>query len=75
MRSELDAALMAATPASAKLANIVLGSVLFAEIPQELTVSSRIKRHTEGEPGWRKVYACWVRDHLLAPFDPTGRHG
>jgi hypothetical protein len=57
------------------LTNLVIATVLFAEIPQELTVSSRIKRHCNGPDSWRKTNACWIRDHLLAPFDPTGRHG
>jgi hypothetical protein len=57
------------------LNNFVTGSLLFAEFPQELTVSSRIKRHIESSDGWRKQRAEFVRDHFLRPYDPTGRHG
>jgi hypothetical protein len=57
------------------LNNFVTASFVFGELPQELTVSSRVKRHISGPDGWRKVRAEWVRDHLLRPFDPTGRHG
>lgn len=61
----------------------LLCTALFLEPPPpqakfpyfETTVSARVKRHVERGSGWRKTLACWLRDHLLKPFDPTGRHG
>jgi hypothetical protein len=61
----------------------ILSSVLFLELPPrkpsfpffETTVSARVKRLIASGTGWRKSRAQWFRDHLLAPFDTSGRHG
>lgn len=54
---------------------MTLAVVVFGEPPRELTVSARIARLIATGSGWRKARAEWWRDHLLKPFDPTGRHG
>lgn len=54
---------------------VTVAVLLFAELPQELTVSSRVKRLIATGSGWRKARAEWFRDNLLKAFDRTGRHG
>lgn len=54
---------------------VTLAALLFLEWPRELTVSGRVKRLIADDAGWRGNVAAWVRDHLLRPFDATGRHG
>lgn len=48
-------------------------TLLFLELPRELTVSGRVKRLSP-DTGWRGKVARWVRDSLLKPFDPSGGH-
>ena len=50
----------------------VMTAVLF-ELPQEMTVTSRLKRHNTTSRGWRKAVAVWA-EPLLDPFDPSGNH-
>jgi hypothetical protein len=57
------------------IVNATLASLLFLELPQELTVSARVLRHVKDAGGWRRTVACWLQANLLAPFDPSGRHG
>ena len=52
-----------------------VASFLWMELPKELTVSKRVKRLINEGSGWRKTLAEWFRDHLLKPFDVTGKHG
>ena len=52
--------------------NVTLMTLVFCEIPQETTVTARLKRHNAGE-GWRKSVAAWFVP-ILDPFDPSGRH-
>lgn len=54
---------------------VTLAALLFWEWPRELTVSGRVKRLIADDDGWRGSVAAWIRDHLLRPFDATGRHG
>lgn len=66
------------------LTNIVHGTILFLELPKELTVSARVSRHTHDKtvPAWymrplvmyRYKVACLLRDRLLKPYDPSGGH-
>ena len=53
--------------------NIVVMTVILLELPQELTVSERLKRHNKDTGGWRKAVALWF-EPLLDPFDPSGDH-
>lgn len=55
--------------------NVLVMTVLFLELPQELTISDRLGRHLRGvRGGWRYQVARWVCSELLDQFDPTGRH-
>jgi hypothetical protein len=53
--------------------NALVLSVLLAELPRELTVTARLKRHNRYSTGWRKAVARWA-EPLLDPFDPSGDH-
>lgn len=54
--------------------NIVVLTVLFAEAPRELLVTSRLKRHYIEGNGWRKKLAIWFAIHMTDAFDPSGPH-
>lgn len=56
------------------LVNVLIGSVLFLEIPQELTLSARLWRLSNGEPGYRQKVSFWIRINLLDAIDPSGVH-
>jgi hypothetical protein len=47
--------------------------VLLLEMPQELTVTARLKRHIKESTDWRSGVASWFIP-LLDPFDPSGKH-
>lgn len=51
----------------------VLLSVPLLEMPRELTVTARLKRHNKDTSGWRKQVALWF-EPILDPFDPSGDH-
>jgi hypothetical protein len=58
--------------------NKVCMSIVLLELPQEMTVSARLKRHNQtnvdgGLARWRKAVAVWF-EPLLDPFDPSGDH-
>lgn len=53
--------------------NVTLCTVLFLELPQEMTVTSRLKRHNRESTGWRQKLAAWF-EPMLDPFDPSGDH-
>jgi hypothetical protein len=54
------------------IANVFVMSVLFLELPKELLVTSRLKRHNRGT-GWRKKIVAFL-EPILDPFDPSGDH-
>ena len=53
--------------------NFTVMTVVLGELPKELTVTARLKRHNEESNGWRKAVAAWA-EPLLDPFDPSGDH-
>lgn len=60
---------------------VTVATALFLELPQELTVSARVKRLTTGQGSrfalsrrWAEVVALVFRDRLLKPFDASGGH-
>lgn len=53
--------------------NIFVVSVMLLEVPKELLVTSRFKRHNASPSGWRKKVVTWF-EPLLDPFDPDGNH-
>ena len=48
--------------------NVFVMTVLFLEIPEELTVTARLKRHIKTSSGWRLRLASWFIP-ILNPFD------
>jgi hypothetical protein len=56
------------------LANVLIASIVFLELPRELLVTDRLIRHTRGSHGWRAELALWICVTLLDVFDPSGRH-
>jgi hypothetical protein len=56
------------------LVNVFIGSALFLEIPRELTLSSRLWRHSTQGSGYRQKLALWLRVNLLDAIDPSGIH-
>lgn len=55
------------------LCNVFVMSPLFLELPRELTVTSRLKRHNRSDSGWRTALARWF-EPVLDPIDPSGDH-
>jgi hypothetical protein len=51
------------------LLNVLVGSLLFADPPRELLVTSRLKRYQAAPNTWRARLARWLCAHLLNPFD------
>ena len=56
------------------LANVLVFTVLLLELPQETTVTARLKRHKRESTGWRLRVTNWFASELLDHFDPTGTH-
>ncbi len=56
------------------LANVTVASVVFVELPREVLVTDRLKRHMQAGSGWRFTIANWVCNNLLDVFDPSGNH-
>lgn len=54
--------------------NWLVCTVLFLEFPREATVSARLWRHSNDEPGWRQKLALIIRQQLLDTADPRGIH-
>lgn len=55
------------------LNNLFVFTLLFAELPKELTVTERLKRHVK-QHTFRGKLARLIGDSLLNSFDPTGNH-
>lgn len=57
------------------LVNLVLGSLLFAELPREWTLSGRLWRlSNDTSAEWRQRLALALRVALLDAADPAGVH-
>ena len=55
--------------------NVTIGTVLFLQLPKDVTLSLRLKRiRKEKQQGWRRKLADTICDHVLNPHDPTGYH-
>ena len=54
--------------------NVLVGSVIFWELPKELVYTSRLQRHIKNSSGWRLRRAEWFCYHILDSFDPSGKH-
>lgn len=55
------------------LCNTFVMSIILLEIPQELTVTSRLKRHHANSTGWRLSVVLFF-EPILDPLDPSGDH-
>lgn len=53
--------------------NVFFMSVLLLELPQETTVTARLKRHIRSGAGWR-FHVARLFIPLLEFFDPSGKH-
>lgn len=56
------------------IVNVVLGTLVFLQLPHEMTLSSRLWKLSNGTDGWRKDWAFWIRSNLLDAVDPEGVH-
>lgn len=56
------------------MANMTIASIIFVDIPHEMTVTNRLQRYLAKEKGWRNDLAFWVCQNLLDVFDPNGSH-
>lgn len=53
--------------------NVIVFTLLFAEMPREWLVTERLKRHAKQHTVRGKL-ARYIGDLLLNPFDPSGNH-
>jgi len=54
--------------------NVIFGTLVFLQPPREMTLSSRLWKLSNGDEGWRKDWATWIRVQLLDSLDPAGIH-
>jgi len=54
--------------------NFTIASIMFAELPNELLVTERLKRHDLTGYGWRCSLARWICRNMLDSLDPYGSH-
>lgn len=55
------------------LVNIFVMTPLLFELPRELTVTSRLKRHNKESTSWRLAVVKFF-EPVLDPLDPSGDH-
>lgn len=55
------------------IVNVFVMTFLLLELPRELTVTSRLKRHHEESTGWRLSIVKFF-EPVLDPLDPSGDH-
>jgi hypothetical protein len=55
------------------LVNWFVMTIILLELPRELTVTSRLKRHHEESKGWRLAVVKFF-EPVLDPLDPSGDH-
>jgi hypothetical protein len=53
--------------------NATLFTLIYFELPRELTVTDRLKRHVK-EHTFRGKLSRWIAETLLNPFDYSGNH-
>lgn len=56
------------------IANIFIATFVFAELPKEFLVTSRLTRYVNKDTGWRNKIANAICDNILDVFDPNGDH-
>ena len=55
------------------LCNTFVMTLILLELPQEFTVTSRLKRHHAESTGWRLAVVLFF-EPVLDPLDPSGDH-
>lgn len=55
------------------IVNVFVFSLILLELPKEITVTARLRRHNKESANWRKSVTTWI-EPLLDPFDPSGDH-
>jgi hypothetical protein len=55
------------------IVNLFVFTVVLLELPQELTVTARLKRHHKESIGWRLAVVKFL-EPILDPLDPSGDH-
>jgi hypothetical protein len=55
------------------IVNLFVFTVVLFELPQELTVTARLKRHHKESTGWRLAVVKFL-EPILDPLDPSGDH-
>lgn len=55
------------------LINIIVGTILFLELPKTWLLTARLQSHLD-DTGWRGSIAVWICANLLDPFDARGYH-
>ena len=55
------------------LVNVFVMTFVFLEVPRELTVTARLRKHVAANDGWRSTLSMWFIP-ILDPFDHTGHH-
>lgn len=53
------------------LFNWVFGTVMFLELPREMTLTERMKRILISKQDWRFYLALWICHNLVEPWDPN----
>ena len=53
--------------------NLTLMTFVLLELPRELTVTARLKRHHKESTGWRLAVVKFF-EPVLDPLDPSGDH-
>ncbi|MDO9357856.1 MAG: hypothetical protein Q7T70_02540 [Polaromonas sp.] len=54
--------------------NVVVGTIVFRELPREWTLSGRLWRLSNDLDSWRQRWALAIRVALLDEIDPAGIH-
>lgn len=55
------------------LVNVLVMTIIMIELPRELTVTSRLKRHNRESTGYRLAVVKFF-EPVLDPLDPSGDH-
>ena len=55
------------------LCNVFVMTIVLLELPQELLVTTRLKRHNRESTGWRLSVVKFF-EPVLDPLDPSGDH-
>lgn len=54
--------------------NVLVGTVMFLELPHEFLLTARLQRLIETGKPWRANLAHWLCSNMLDPFDSRGYH-